>query len=548
MAMDHRKNNFNVVLFEWRFSETLYKYTLGLHYITSILRKENFNVWDLIFEDESAEDVHEEIISLEPDVIGISFYREMEEEILTFCRLIKSKHPEIKIILGGHTATLYASYILNKEPCADIIVIGEGELTFVDVCTRLQNGESLEGCKGIFYRKDNIVKRNEDRELIENLDELPYPALDVLIANHKTSKCVFTAISTSRGCLGKCGFCITNRIYGDAPKKEWRGRSPENVIEEIKYLQDAFSDKRLVYRIVDGSFEDPDPIEKSRIKRIIALFEENDINIPFSILTRSDSWTEKDEQLIKRMKNVGLYEVAVGFEACTTKSLKVFNKRAEIEDNYRTYDLFNRNNINVFGFLIMFHPYTSLEELKKNAKFLLDMNIGYQPQNWWSTLYLWPDSRMLPNVVRDGLLLGLEAEGYQMLYAFEDGRVEQVSQVLNEIGEFKSTHAYRESIEKIKLECLLYDAWKVQYEEMKAIDKEMEMYKNLYETNRKEMGIKQYELFIRLVEAVESNTFEDIKNDVIKEWKNLMVINYENLEREWIKYRMKFGRKKVILI
>ncbi|HEY9062631.1 MAG TPA: cobalamin-dependent protein [Pseudobacteroides sp.] len=262
MDRKHEGQKFNVVLFEWRYSETLYKYTLGLHYLTSVLRKANFNVWDLIFEKESVGEVLEHILLLNPDMIGIHFYREKENSIFAFTRKVKAMNPNIKIVLGGHTATLYGAHILNTEPAIDIIAFGEGELTMVDLCNRLKNGQSLEGCKGTFYRKDGVIHRNEDRELIENLDELPYPALDVLLEKHTTSKCVFAAISTSRGCMGKCGFCITNRVFDNLSEKGWRGRSPESVVGEVKYLQEAFPGKRLVYRIVDDPLKTRTPLKK----------------------------------------------------------------------------------------------------------------------------------------------------------------------------------------------------------------------------------------------------------------------------------------------
>ncbi|HEY9062632.1 MAG TPA: hypothetical protein VIO64_19355 [Pseudobacteroides sp.] len=252
--------------------------------------------------------------------------------------------------------------------------------------------------------------------------------------------------------------------------------------------------------------------------------------------------------MIQRMKKVGLYQAAVGFEASTPYSLEVLNKRATIEDNYRANNLFTRNYINVFGFLIMFHPYTSFEELKTNANFLLEMDMAYQPQNWWSELYLWPDSRILPNIVRDGLLLGPEHRGYQLLYAFQDGRVGKVHKVLQEIGDLGSIRSYTESIEKVKLECILYDVWKDQYEEMRVIEDEMQAYQELYKNTRKVVGSKQYEIFMRLLEAVESNTLQSQKDALIKEWDELGLTNYQELERNWVRFRMQFGRKKVVLI
>lgn len=541
------KEDFKVLFFEWRDNESLYKYTLGLHYLTSALREQGFKVKDKIFERDSVEEVVESVISYNPSLVGVHFYAESEQFIFEFMRLLKSRRPGIVTMVGGHTATLYAAAILNKEPCIDIVSYGEGELTVVDLCERLYRGEDLDDCKGIFYRKSGFIKRNPRRELVEDLDRLPFPALDVVIEENRNSKTVFAAISTSRGCKGKCGFCITDRVFEGHSAKQWRGRSPQSVVDELLELKQTFADKRLVYRIVDGSFEDPDPFQKIRLKEIIALFAENDIKIPFGILSRAESWKEEDEELIRKMKKQGLYEVGIGFEACTDKSLRVLNKRATVQDNYRAYDLFSRNGINVFGFLIMLHPYTDFEELKMNAKFLLDMNMGYQTQNWWSELYLWPDSRILPKIIRDGLLLGPAENGYQLEYAFIDGKVAKVRKILRKVSKLESLLKCRETIEKYKIECGIYEVWREQYDDMKAIKEEVNQYIDFYNIMRKKLGQDQYDIFIKVLDIVEKNEIE--KADfIVREWDKLLIKYYTILEKEWIKYRMQFGRKKVVLI
>jgi anaerobic magnesium-protoporphyrin IX monomethyl ester cyclase len=540
--------DFNVVLFERRFNRTLSKYTLGVDYLTSILRNAHYPVWDLIFENETVENTAEKLLALEPMLVGLQFYRETADEFFAIARAIKNKKPDTVIIVGGHTATLYGAFILESEPAVDVAVFGEGEATILELCDRLRTGKSLEGLQGVFYRHDGVVIRNEDREQIANLDEIPFPALDTLLNSAPSSICVFTAISTSRGCMGNCGFCVTHRVYGKSTQKRWRGRSPENVVEEIKYIKKAFPGRRLEYRIVDGSFEDPDPIKKERLRRFVELFEENNLRDPFRILTRTESWSEDDEPLIKQLKKVGLWEVAVGYEGSTPRVLEVFNKMATVKDNFRTYRLFDRNDVSVIGFFILFHPYTVFEELRDNAKFILETNIGYQTQNWWSELDLWPDSRMLGRIIRDGLFLGLEPKGYKVLYAFEDGRVDMLHKALQKVRDLKMGFKFRESLERIKKECFFYDIWKDQFEEMRLIKDDMEEYKAMYKRIHFDIGTRQHDLFIRMLEVVERQMPESEKENIVRDWDDLLTRNHTYVESEWMKMRMRVGRKKVILI
>lgn len=543
------RSDYKVVFFEWRYRETIYKYTLGLHYLSAVLRKASYTVWDKIFEEESSEEVSEQLLKLSPNLIGIHYYREIEKVTFDFARRIKEANPEIKVMLGGHTASLFAAKILNDCEYIDLISFGEGERTLEEICDRFRKGEELDGCKGVMFRKNGFIHRNEDRPLIENLDELPFPSIDVLKEKHTSNKCVFGAISTSRGCLGKCGFCVTSRIFKKEYKNaEWRGRSPKNVVEELKKLIAAFPDKRMVYRIVDGSFEDPDPIQKTRVKEIISLFEQENIRVPFGILTRAESWKEEDLSLLKRMRDVGLYEAGIGFEACTERSMKKLNKRATVEDNYRAKELFTKSGIDVFAFLIMFHPYTLFEELKQNAEFLLNMDMAYHTQNWTSELFLWPDSRMLPNLIQDGLLLGPEKIGYQMQYAFEDGRVSKVVKIMRKIGESNITNEFIWKIEKIKLENLLYDTWKSQYPEMLVIEDSMREYKEYYFTERAEIGLRQYEFFMDLWELIKNDSSAHRIENSLEAWIQYIDAKDKVLQHNWMKYKMQQGRKKIILI
>ncbi|RXE60702.1 radical SAM protein [Acetivibrio mesophilus] len=543
-----RLKKLKIALLEIRNSVTIYKFTLGIHYLTSVLREDGYTVSEMLFEAEEVDSISEMILEKDPDVVGISFYRETEEYIFKLARLLKKAKPNIKVFLGGHTATLYSTYILKKEKNIDIVVNSEGEKTVLDLVNRLEEGRSLETCEGITYRQDDEIIKNKNRELIENLDELPFPAIDVLKEKSLNNNYVFAGISTSRGCMGKCAFCVANRFYTYEKKYNWRGRSPANVVDEILYLKKSFPDKRLFYTIIDSSIEDPDPIRKNRLKELVSLMEKNNIHIPFNCYTRSESWSENDIDLIKRLKNVGLFEVNIGYEGSIEKTLEIFKKRASIDDNYRAYRIFKDENINVFGFLIMFHPYTSFTELRSNAELLLKVEMAYHPQSWWQTMDLWPDSRIFFDVTKDGLLMGPEEKGYIFNYAYEDGRIHRVNAAMKKIGESQESIAYVNTNEKIKLDQLLYNVWKEQDSQLKVIENEMSEYIELYEQRKKLMGICQYEYFMELIDKTERDLSDREIDSICNDWISALRENNIELEKIWLKFNMMFRRKKVELL
>lgn len=537
---------YEVVLIELRYTVTPYKYTLGLEYIASYLQSKEIPCRNFVFEAQLIDSVVNEIVKYRPKIIGIHFYREAESTIFSIARKIKQLDDQIKIVVGGHTASLFAYSILEKEPCIDIVSFGEGEKTFEELWKIISSNGELDKCKGIFYRKNNYIMKNSERELIENLDELPYPALDILKDEASGSNAIFAAISTSRGCLGNCRFCISNRVFDNPNRKRWRGRTPENIIGEILRLKMSFPNKRISYRIVDGSIEDPNPQNKERLYSLISLYEENEIRIPFEVLTRAESWEKKDIPLIKRMVRVGLYAVDIGFEASTERSLRLFNKKSQMEDNYRAYRIFKECGVEVFGFIIMFHPYTTFEELRDNAEFLLEVDMAYQPQSWWAELFLWPDSKILSQIVKDGLLLGFEDKGYRMKYGFVDGKVERAYHFMKKVSELEGTQAYWEAVEKVKIECILYYKWKENDSSLNVIEDIMNAYKNIYLCCREKSGVAQYNLFNKMLIHIENNTLRE--EELLKEWEENLEYWTNVLEEEWLKVKVKQGRNGIRLL
>lgn len=542
------KEDFKIVLIEIRTHVTIYKFTLGVDYITAVLREHNYNVCNITFESDDVEAMKERILAENPSLLGISFYRETEDVVFSLTRQLKKENPNMKICIGGSTATLYGTQILKKEASIDFVVKGEGEYTHLEVCDLLSNNQDLKDCKGVIYRDGDMIMSNEMRPFIEDLDELPLPALDGIIEKAAQDNYVFAGISTSRGCFGKCSFCVANRFYDHKKKMGWRGRSPKSIVKEIKRLKDTFPDKRIFFTIVDSSIEDPYPDTKERLFELVTLLEENNLRIPFNCFTRAESWSEKDAELIQRLKKVGLFEVSIGYESSNERTLELFNKRADVDDNYRAYKMFYDAGVNVFGFLIMFHPYATIEELKTNADLLVKVRMGYHPQSWFQTLDLWPDSRMFLGLAQDGLLLGPEPQGYIFNYAFEDGKIGRINKAMLDIANSPSSRAYSDTNEKIKLECLLYNAWRPTESDLELIDEEMISYQKMYEENKDYMSGKQYDLFMKLIHYAETDADDKVIEELAEEWKELLKENQISLERMWLQLSMKMSRKKVCII
>ena len=227
--------------------DTYVTFPLGLAYIGAVLLKNGCKVQiiDLILEDVNYDSLTDRIRKFNPTIIGISALSYEYIQVKRLSAYLKTV-VSCKIILGGHLANHSYDMILKKTS-VDVCILGEGESTVVDVISNLS---ALEKVKGIAYRDDGKVILNSPRELINDLDTIPFPAyelfdidkyskflMDDMYISHKylPKKKVHRqmTLEASRGCPFACNFC--SKVYTRV-----RRRNLEKIVEEIKYLNETY--------------------------------------------------------------------------------------------------------------------------------------------------------------------------------------------------------------------------------------------------------------------------------------------------------------------
>src|SRR5699024_6844225 len=161
--------------------------------------------------------------------------------------------PDAVVACGGPAGTSAGTEVLRKIPHADVVAIGEGEPTILDLVQRIALGGELSDCPGICYRDaQGRPRQNPPRPLVHDLDALPHPARDQLISHGNELE--YVRVSTSRGCVARCTFCAAphtnNRVQQG---KAWRGRSPERVVDEIVQL--VRNHRFRTFDFIDSTFE-----------------------------------------------------------------------------------------------------------------------------------------------------------------------------------------------------------------------------------------------------------------------------------------------------
>lgn len=374
---------------------------VGIGYIASYLRKYNFEVDIYEVTDIFDQEQYSGLLDKGYGLVGFTTTCITLKPILEMAKILKTYDPRINIVFGGHMATFTGTEILEKYMQVDYIIYGEGEITFLELAKKLENGDGMEAVKGVAYRDgEGIVRKNADRQLICDLDMLPYPARDQFETNQKNTQ--YIRISTSRGCYGSCAFC-SSFAGRKQPGARWRGRSPANVVDEIKYLTEKYDFH--TFDFVDSTFEDPGPIGKRRIQEIAERLIESGVHIYYNCCFRAENWKEEDRELLKLLVESGLEKVNIGFEAGNDRGLKILHKRARMKDNWRAIKVLKEfpEIYLTFGF-IMLHPYSCNQDLYDNAQFLHRTGIGQVIRHYFWQLEVYPGTLMEEKLIKDGLL------------------------------------------------------------------------------------------------------------------------------------------------
>ena len=285
---------------------------LGIGYIASYLRKYQGLRDIVVIDGAMGEDVLEKTELHEPDIIGISSASLEFSNAIRYGIEIKEKF-NIPVVIGGpHISALPHTL----PPCFDIGVIGEGEQTMLEL-VKLYESEGgfdkkrLREINGIAYHEDDGVTITERRELIEPLDKIPYPALnlykmeeyylkerDHMIGGFGRG----VSLMTSRGCVYRCIYCGSSHFW-----RRIRYHSAERVVGEIEHMVEKYKVNCI------NIFDDLFIFSRKRLKNIVELIKENRINERVKFVCQVRANLINDE-ICRLLKEMGVVHMGFGLE------------------------------------------------------------------------------------------------------------------------------------------------------------------------------------------------------------------------------------------
>lgn len=274
-----------------------------------------------------------------------------------------AKDSGAKTIAFGYASSINDVELLKKYPFIDVAIRGEPEITFKEIL----GGMPTKEIKGVAFRVDGRIIRNEDREFIDDLDSLPLPARELirneLYKNPITGK-TFTTVQASRGCNFRCTFCLSRVMNGSKA----RYRSVENVIKELKSCVADFG-------ITDFFFRgDTFTVDNEWVREMCRKIVEEGLKITWYCNSRVDTI---DKKTLEAMKKAGCKLIAFGIESGNEEILKHVKKGITKQEALNSIRAAREAGILTWAFYILGLPGDTEQTIRETIRFSKEVDSDF---------------------------------------------------------------------------------------------------------------------------------------------------------------------------
>lgn len=276
-----------------------------------------------------------------PQVVGITMMSVDYETVMRAIEIIKEIDKRIKVVVGGPHPNLALEEV-KANTDIDYIVLGEGEISFVELLGDIESGKAVNRViQGV--KPDLDALTFADREIFA-AREMP---IDHFL------RIPFVTIIAGRGCIYNCSFCqpAERMIFGPAVRR----RSVKNVIDELKLLRERSNFQSLM--IHDDCLTE----DRAWVMDFCRQYRNNGFKQPFVCQSRADIIC-KNEDMVKMMARSGLAMFLIGFESGNQRVLNFLRKGTKIEQNYKAADICKRYGVRVWANYMLGIPTETKEE------------------------------------------------------------------------------------------------------------------------------------------------------------------------------------------
>jgi len=317
--------------------------------------------------------IEQQIKYFNPDVVACSALATCNTYlVLRTLETAKRVNPDVLTVAGGQHFTATAQESLEAYPEIDVIVRGEGEVTFADLVKKVDEGLAFSKIKGISFRNNGEIFHNLLRPLIEDLDGLPYPGYhfvkEFVHKYHFSAmsglRMPYALIEGSRGCSHRCTFCSQWCFWQGL----WRKKSPKRIADEMEYCFQNYG-SRFIW-LTDDNFgvgKRADELANEIMKKGISE------DLMWFTQARCDDIIKYQDTLPKLRKS-GLRWVLLGVENSKLSTLDTFRKNISPEDAKKAVKLLKNNDIFGHVMFIIGERKDTAESIAESRKFIKELD------------------------------------------------------------------------------------------------------------------------------------------------------------------------------
>lgn len=373
------------------------------------------------------QEIERRVKVFEPDMIGVHmvYHWQTDKVLYDFLHKVKAERLSSYITAYGYYPTTDFEDVLLQCPDLDSVILGEPELTFAKLVKGISCQVCLENMAGLAQRDDSGTIVSRRRELVGDLNTLPFPVrTDAMFRLPEVN------LQGSRGCYGGCTFCYINPFYGQG--SQWRGRTPENIIEEIDDLIAKHQIKSFYF--TDPNFFGPGERGQQRALRLASLIKSR--NIWFGIEARVN---DIHDETVNALVEAGLNNILIGLESGSDRSLQRINKMTTVAQNENAIRILRKHGIEPSIGFIMFEPDSSLEDVRVNFEFLrrndLVKNLSITANVLYHHLIVLKGTKAHRDLQAAGRL-EVQASTYENLLSLTDPKVAVLAMIMRRITNF----------------------------------------------------------------------------------------------------------------
>jgi len=354
-------------------------FPIGLGYIATAINNAGFNLEILDLDNLRLSDIEVEefiknadfnVVAMGCIVTGYKFVKKISEII--------KKYKDVPIIVGNSVASSIPHIIMNKTK-VDIGVVGEGDRTIIEILEALRDDKSLDEVKGIFYKKNDNIVFTPPREIIQNLDDLPFIKYDLFDIDSYLEKGKYQIpepypiefekikaipVNTARGCPFKCSFCF--HVFRN---EKYRTRSIEHISQEIKFLIEKYGVNYVLFS------DELTLFSKKRAHQLADYIISNKLDFFWIADCRAGLFREEDIDLALKLKKSGCVALGYSLESADEAILAEMNKKITVKDFIIQTRVLKKAGIYTSTSLVIGYPQETPETLQKTFDVCYDEHI-----------------------------------------------------------------------------------------------------------------------------------------------------------------------------